>query len=313
MRKILILSLLPVLLLLLTVAPALAATLKVGPGQLYTKIEDAITAANGGDTILVMAGTYNTPGGAYWVGKSLIIKGQKGADKTIIDTGANDGFRVIADNVTISGFTVRPGYGALPGGGVAGISIGTQAPGSGITGVKIQNCIIEFYGINIAILNAQGTVLSNNDIRYAYAEGGGAGLGIKMFTYDFSPNDGVADYNILNTIITKNRIYENGQQGIIIVNSAAASYEGTQIMANTFYNNGSQDDQNPPYNLNSMAITIYSTTGTIKVQNNKFLVLANGDSPIDEVSTNPVVVRGGNKTYPKLKGTLGSGSASIDP
>jgi pectin methylesterase-like acyl-CoA thioesterase len=43
---------------LVAATPVAAATLKVGPGETYTTIQAAVTAANPGDTIEVAAGTY---------------------------------------------------------------------------------------------------------------------------------------------------------------------------------------------------------------------------------------------------------------
>ena len=81
------------------------AKLHVGPGQLYLTIQAAIDAANPGDVIVVHPGTYD---GGIEVDKSLTICSTDGASVTIINARGNDyGFNVTADNVSISGFTVK--------------------------------------------------------------------------------------------------------------------------------------------------------------------------------------------------------------
>ena len=58
------------------------ATLVVGPGQTYTRIQDAIDNATAGDTVRVWAGMYNE---SVVVTKSLNIIGN-GTDQTILSS-----------------------------------------------------------------------------------------------------------------------------------------------------------------------------------------------------------------------------------
>lgn len=76
-----------------------------GPGN-YTTIQDAIDAAESGDTVFVYHGTYAE---IVWVGKSLNLIGED-RDTTIIDGGgSNYVVHLTADHVTFSGFTVQHG------------------------------------------------------------------------------------------------------------------------------------------------------------------------------------------------------------
>ena len=92
-----------------------AATIIVdsnGKGN-YAKIQDAINAAQGGDTIHVWAGEYYE---RVVIDKKLTLIGN-GTNKSIIDSGgSHNGIKITADNVTISGFLVA-------GGGLSGIKL----------------------------------------------------------------------------------------------------------------------------------------------------------------------------------------------
>jgi nitrous oxidase accessory protein len=68
----------------------------------FTKIQDAINAASNGDTIIVKNGTYIEN---VKVNKSLIIKSEYGAEKTIIKSKGSK-FNVTANDVEIAGFTI---------------------------------------------------------------------------------------------------------------------------------------------------------------------------------------------------------------
>ena len=67
--------------------PADAATLWVGPGQTYTDIKPAITAASNGDTVIVKDGTYTGPDNTRLslMGKEITVQSENGPDNCIID------------------------------------------------------------------------------------------------------------------------------------------------------------------------------------------------------------------------------------
>ncbi|MCK5176674.1 MAG: right-handed parallel beta-helix repeat-containing protein, partial [Candidatus Aenigmarchaeota archaeon] len=70
----------------------------------YTKIQDAVNAADSGDVVLVKDGTYVENINVY---KSLTIKSENGADKTIVQSAGGDTvFKITTSYVTISGFKV---------------------------------------------------------------------------------------------------------------------------------------------------------------------------------------------------------------
>jgi parallel beta-helix repeat protein len=74
-----------------------------GPNN-YTKILDAINVAVSGDTILVYHGIYHEN---LWVSKSISLIGEN-RETTIIDgAGGTNVVRLIANNILLSGFTIR--------------------------------------------------------------------------------------------------------------------------------------------------------------------------------------------------------------
>lgn len=75
-------------------------------GADFTTIQDAVTAANAGDTIIVRDGTYTEN---IDVNKLLTIRSENGSVNCIVYAANPDDhvFAVTADYVTISGFTVK--------------------------------------------------------------------------------------------------------------------------------------------------------------------------------------------------------------
>jgi hypothetical protein len=91
---------------------AQAATINV-PGDELT-IQDAIDAANDGDTINVAAGTYNEMIVVPYLpddANRLTIQSTAGAATTIIDCGGvTNGVQIVSNDITFSGFTVQNAY-----------------------------------------------------------------------------------------------------------------------------------------------------------------------------------------------------------
>ncbi|MDD2666889.1 MAG: NosD domain-containing protein [Methanocellales archaeon] len=109
MRKstpLLMLSCLAIALLLLA-SPAQASTtwyVDDDGGADFTTIQDAVNASTEGDTIIVRDGTYYEN---VVVNKSLTIRSENGSDFTTVQPSAAAGFKITADYVNISGFTVK--------------------------------------------------------------------------------------------------------------------------------------------------------------------------------------------------------------
>ncbi|MGI6549443.1 MAG: PKD domain-containing protein [Syntrophomonadales bacterium] len=90
-----------------TVTPAGAQTWYVDDSgeSDFVSIQEAVTAANAGDTIIVKDGTYTEN---VTIDKSLVIRSENGTAQTIVQTAAAnvDVFKVTAESVTVDGFTV---------------------------------------------------------------------------------------------------------------------------------------------------------------------------------------------------------------
>lgn len=90
---------------------AFSATIRV-PAN-YPTIQSAIDASSNGDTILVSPGTY--PEYIDFLGKSILLKSQMGAENTVID--AQDAWCVVTfsqgedENSVLNGFTLTNGHG----------------------------------------------------------------------------------------------------------------------------------------------------------------------------------------------------------
>lgn len=109
------------LLVLFSPSKLLAATLEVGPsGYPYTAIQDAIDAADPGDTVLVHDGTYIET--INFNDKAITVRSQNGPSFTAID-GSGGGGSVVTfisgegDDSILDGFTLQNGS-ASNGGGI---------------------------------------------------------------------------------------------------------------------------------------------------------------------------------------------------
>ena len=93
------------------------ATLTVGSNQEYSKIKDAIDAANSGDTITVMGGMYYE---RLFITKTLTIIGDGSTNTILNGSFTGDVMNIKADNCIIQGFTITgSGGGSIAWGGIS--------------------------------------------------------------------------------------------------------------------------------------------------------------------------------------------------
>jgi len=189
--------------LFLVAGTAGAATLNVGQGQTYSTIQSALDAAETGDVISVIEGTYYEN---VLIRKSGVVIMGKNKEKTIID-GQKTGsvIRIETNDVTISGFTIRNNGGSGKADG--GVSLYNA------NNNLIANSIFENNTAGISIdSSSNNNVITGNIIRYNYREG------IRLFSS--------LDNKIYNNQIQKNQI------GIY-----ADSSRSGQIYSNNFIDN----------------------------------------------------------------------------
>ena len=145
----------------------------------YPRIQDAVTAANSGDTIIVKAGTYNE----MWVSvdKQLSLVGEN--QKSIVYFSGAVGFIVTADNAHISGFTMMSKE-ALKG---YAISM------SSVTGCIIEDNSLEDNLVGISVTgSSSGNTISGNILNHNERS-------IELFN---SPSNTISDNNITSALVS---------------------------------------------------------------------------------------------------------------
>ena len=184
----------------LSVSAGAPKVLRVGPGQTFSKIQDAVNAARSGDTILVYPSTYKES--VNVMKNHLTLMAQ--ASGAVVDPSPTEGvacFEVKADCVVIHGFDLT----------------GTStAPGIRFEGSHNEFSGNHIYGLNGPGVNAlscrapnggsDGNLIADNDITQA-------DLGIVV------GSDSGTAVN-LNNRITGNTIHGLGSVGIAIYNSS---------------------------------------------------------------------------------------------
>jgi nitrous oxidase accessory protein NosD len=163
-----------------------------GPAD-FSTIQEAVDAASDGDNIQVRSGIYNEHVSAT---KSLTFLGE-GRNSIIDGNGTGIIIEIIADNVSINGFTLRnAGYGIYPGRG------SEEEPGP--TNITIADNTIEFCGTGI--------------FSGAYHE---PGLGyVEVLNNTFRTNSRSIDWNSGTAIVIGNTFAYN-TYGIFLEGGAA--------------------------------------------------------------------------------------------
>jgi len=117
----------------------------------FATIQAATDTAYSGDTIIVYPGTYTEN---VDVDKSVTIQSQNGASETIVDasTTHSHAFNITANNVTITGFTLRGATAT----GKAGIYLDHVQS----CNISANTCLNNYYGINLD--NSSNNTLTSN-------------------------------------------------------------------------------------------------------------------------------------------------------
>lgn len=201
--------LISIVVMLLNIGFAGAATLNVGEGQAYATIQSAVNAAVEGDVISVNEGTYSENVVIKKNGISLIGKNK---EKTIVDARkTGSGIRIDqANNVKVSGFTVQNSGGS--GQEDAGITL-YRANNNVVANLILVNNIA---GISI-YSGSNSNIVSGNEIK----------SNTKYGIFVFSSND--------------NRIYNNN------VRSNKFGFYGDGARTNRIYSNNFIDNSDQAY------------------------------------------------------------------
>ncbi|MCP3894566.1 MAG: hypothetical protein GY706_08040 [Bacteroides sp.] len=186
----------------------------------YPSIQAAVDASVGGETIIVADGTYTEN---VTVDKSVIIKSEKGSHMTTV-TAENEldhVFEVVAENVTIEGFTICGAYNSYI----------QQSPYSGIyvTSTASSVSIINNHLGSSSCRNNSGITIyaSNCTIAGNFCEWN-SWVGIRMYgqnslisSNECSHNrDGILLSQASGNTLTGNITNSNGYKGIFVLSSS---------------------------------------------------------------------------------------------
>jgi len=196
-----------------------------GGGADFTRIQDAITAASTGDTIIVKDGNYIEN---VNVNKSLTIQSENGSDLTIVQAANSSDhvFEVTVNYVNISGFTVK----GATGGYNAGIYLGNGVDHCNISN---DNASSNCYGIYLYYS-------SNNTIKNNNASNNGCGIRLYSSSYNTIRNNNISnnDYGISLRWYSSNNTIKNNNAAN---NSYGISFDSSSyntLTSNIFVNDG---------------------------------------------------------------------------
>jgi parallel beta-helix repeat protein len=291
MKKLLVLGVLVVAVCLVAlVAPASAAgTLYVddddvtcgGNSPCYAHPQDAVNAANPGDTILVYPGTYDSryflcpwaPGCSdsdNWAPALIVykdgltIKSVDGPSNTIIQSTHNfwsnaiavenstaggitgisgwapNAITIVADNVTIDGFTLHRHYeGTSATWNTAGVFIGSKGAGypdflGDANGATVKNNVFSDVWHAVYIWHSSGNQITDNTI--AALGNTGHWAAISIFDGDSDAQIGYGNLST-NNVIARNTLADKGISVGAWQPTVPTDNSGTQIVGNTVQGN----------------------------------------------------------------------------
>jgi len=222
----------------------------------YNTIQDAVDAASNGDVINVNAGTYKEN---ILIDRSITLVGEN-KDTTIIDAeGSGNVIKVTADNVNISGFTIRNSEVNLENGSItfAGIyvisnltsildcnifdcHIGVILLNS--SNSHIDNCVVNGNAGGIEIYNSSNCNLVNCSVTFNFQIWG---VSLRRSNYNvisncnisFNNNFGLAMSQSDNNSIFRNNFQENTKSGVYVERTSNNPGENNVFFENDFIDN----------------------------------------------------------------------------
>ena len=228
----------------------------------YPTIQEAIDAASAGDVIEVDDGTYNLSSPVL-VDQEVTLTGNTTSPANVIVNAPTSGidrdvFQVIADNVTIQGFTIQgaedvdassPNDGGKTNSGIAVggdyFILGTQPLGAtlytfnwwaiGVDGITINDNIITGNSYGVFVFHSQNVTIKNNEINANPYTGDASGVwngkGVEIYsqpamTMQSKVVVGTALSHSSNITVENNIISNNGLFGIELNYSEEYNLDG---------------------------------------------------------------------------------------
>ena len=175
-------------------------------GKNFTSIQEAIDFVSDGDTIFVFDGIYFEN---IVINKMIILKGENKNDTIINGNLSGNTVHIIADNVTVTNFSILNSGNIFPN---AGINLSSN--NNIINGNILKN---NFYGITIYNVKSNiifDNIISNNDHCGIYLSGSINNI-IFNNTIKFHQFNGIGMYNSTNNnVIMENNLINNDFCGI---------------------------------------------------------------------------------------------------
>jgi parallel beta-helix repeat protein len=223
----------------------------------FTKIQSAIDAASGGDSIEVNTGVYDEH---VVINKSITLFGENKSTTIIDGAGAGTVILVTADNVAIRGFTVRNGHSGIYVISSRNCSVsanrvhdnryGAKANQSGIYVIASSNCSVSAnrvhdngYGVRIS-RSQNCTVIGNyvfNNSRYGLNVNASREIMVEKNGASNNYFDGIGLFSSNDTIVRENTVNGNSLFGIIVDGSSTHNV----LYHNNLFGNGLQASSNP--------------------------------------------------------------------
>lgn len=208
-----------------------ARTLRVGPGSAFTRIADAVSAANAGDTISVAKAVYHEKN--LVITKAIVLLGQD--FPTLDGDHKYELISVKSSGVVIRGFTLaHSGISSLE--EIAGVKI------YGVRDVLVENNRFNDVFFGVYVQDGSHCTIRDNVFRGAQKNEQQSGNGIHCWKSDSlliihndvsGHRDGIYFEFVTNSVIWRNSCAENIRYGLHFMFSHNDSY-----FANIFRNNG---------------------------------------------------------------------------
>ena len=307
----------------------------------YLKIQWAVDNATAGDTIIVRDGTYSENVDVN--GPSLTIRSENGSASTVVQAAnPNDSvFKVRADYVNISGFTVE----GATGHGFAGISLYNMH----YCNISNNNCSNNMFGISLGECSNNSIVnntCSNNDygiylwdsinnsissnICYSNNEGGGIHFGDSISNTIANNNctnnmyGGISFYNSSDNRIVNNTVNSNDDDGISLDSSNNNSIANNTANMNKwngillYYSNNNSIRNNNALNNYEEGIHLRYSSGNKLTKNNAsrndygIYLEYSSNNKLNDNNANLNNVNGISLTYSSNNNTLTKNNANLN-